>query len=334
MVALVAVMIFWGMATNRSEAATVAFKDVPKEHPYYEVIQEMSKQGFIRGYEDGTFRPNDNITRRHAILLITRVPGVNLKQTTPVKKFNDITKKDPHYNSIMDFQRAGLFEADEKGNFNSNQLITRGEMADILYKAFEIPYKATDVFVDVPYENKHWFSIYSLYSYGITTGDNGYFYPEKALTRAHFAAFMHRAMNHDPNFEAGSISKERKLRTSGKKYTDTGLIIDYYNSSLDVPLPSGETFQSIQEKQEKKRFEILVKENHTGSGSSRILTSTTNSLKEEISNTSEFYGITEQEYIDIINWAIETGEVYDGGNFSLFYGFQSGLLYTSAKRLD
>ena len=61
-------------------AAKVTFSDVENDptvswaKPY---ISEMSELGYIKGYEDGTFKPNNTITKTEALLLLSRMLGVN-----------------------------------------------------------------------------------------------------------------------------------------------------------------------------------------------------------------------------------------------------------------
>lgn len=65
--------------TKADVESTTAFSDVPKTHTYYNVINTMEAQGIISGYADGTFKPNELITRQHAALLINN--AVDLPQT-------------------------------------------------------------------------------------------------------------------------------------------------------------------------------------------------------------------------------------------------------------
>ena len=61
-------------------AAKVTFSDVENDptvswaKPY---ISEMAELGYIKGYEDGTFKPNNTITKTEALLLLSRMLGVN-----------------------------------------------------------------------------------------------------------------------------------------------------------------------------------------------------------------------------------------------------------------
>ena len=51
----------------------ITFKDVATSNKYYNVIQRLTNDGIIVGYEDNTFKGNNNITRAEAASLIKRV---------------------------------------------------------------------------------------------------------------------------------------------------------------------------------------------------------------------------------------------------------------------
>ena len=49
------------------------FTDVSRELWAYEAISVLCTKNIIAGYEDGTFKPNNNITRAEAAALIYRI---------------------------------------------------------------------------------------------------------------------------------------------------------------------------------------------------------------------------------------------------------------------
>ena len=49
------------------------FSDVPASNKYYNIIQRLTNAGIIVGYEDNTFKGNNNITRAEAASMIKRV---------------------------------------------------------------------------------------------------------------------------------------------------------------------------------------------------------------------------------------------------------------------
>lgn len=58
---------------------TVAFgatyTDVAEDSAYYEAVETLNKLGIITGYEDGTFKPEDGVTRAEMAALIARIQG-------------------------------------------------------------------------------------------------------------------------------------------------------------------------------------------------------------------------------------------------------------------
>jgi hypothetical protein len=51
------------------------FKDVPETHWAYKAIEELAEKGIINGYEDGTFKPNEPVTRAEIATIISRLKG-------------------------------------------------------------------------------------------------------------------------------------------------------------------------------------------------------------------------------------------------------------------
>jgi len=212
MAAAVAVPAMVVLMTN-AEAVTVAnakkadFLDVPKSHTYYDIIMKMRDSGYITGYPDGYFRPNQTITRQHAAAMVTR--AVTLPKTVAFSQFNDVPKTHMYANEINALQQAGIFKADNKGKFYPEKLITRAEMAKILAIAFGLEAKVDYSFKDVKDDNEFAPYIKALYSKGVITGyRDGTFKPTEALSRQHYAVMLYRAKNVDKNYVAPPITKE------------------------------------------------------------------------------------------------------------------------------
>ena len=175
------------------------FTDVSKENPYYDIIHTMADSKIISGYEDGSFRGNQAITRKHVASLVNRAKGSSLAVKEKAVDFNDVSRKNPNYHDIRVVQQAGIFSPDSKGNFYPNKVVTRAEMAKVLTIAFDLEAKSVKDFSDVPANHPANHYIRAIYSNGITTGNNGKFLPEESLSRVHYAVFMHRAMNLNEN---------------------------------------------------------------------------------------------------------------------------------------
>lgn len=182
------------MPIQTVEAATYAktFSDVPTSNVYYDIINTMAAKGIINGYEDGTLRPTNEISRKHVAALLSR--SMELKPIRSGFTFKDIPTTHTYYNDIQKLYRAGIIDGDIDGNFNPNQSITRAQMAKVLTIAFDLKITNPHQFPDV--SPNHWSSDYikALYSNGVTTGTDGYFNPNKKVSRQHYAVFLQRAM--------------------------------------------------------------------------------------------------------------------------------------------
>lgn len=314
---------------DASVKAFKTFKDVPKTHQYYVSVMEMAKQGIVYGYTDGTFKPNEPISRKHAAALVNRAKGKSLPQTHKFVKFKDVNEKSPNFEDIKRLQMAGLFTPDAKGNFNPNKPLTRAEMAKILVVAFDLEVKADYDFPDVPKNHPANKYVRALYSNGITKGNDGKFLPNDSLTRGHYSAFMYRIMYLDKNFEAKPIQPGKPTTPpvtkpdpdTGKKYRDNGVVTDNYNRFDDVPKPSGYVEGTFEQQQEKKFNELRVKNVHSSIGAFTLFS---DSSKRIIDYRAKDVGLSSGEFKEVINKAVKTGEVYDGGNFSLYYDFSTG----------
>ena len=53
--------------------ATKTYPDVPADAWYAKAVEFVSDLGLMRGYEDGTFRPNDRLTRAEAAIILKRL---------------------------------------------------------------------------------------------------------------------------------------------------------------------------------------------------------------------------------------------------------------------
>ncbi|RKJ60742.1 S-layer homology domain-containing protein [Butyricicoccus sp. 1XD8-22] len=329
-------------AKEPTVAATKTFKDVTTTHPYYEMISDMTSQGIISGYADGTFKPNENINRQHAALLINN--AVDLETSIPFKAFNDVNSKHPYYQAIRNLQTADLIEADEKGNFNPTKPLTRGEMAKIVATAYDLEVKADYTFEDVEgteYEEY----VKALYSNGLTRGyADGTFKPNAPLTRAHYALFMYQANNLDPSFVAEPIGEEVKESTPIMPSIPASKQLEDYPSEVvvtkdisnwkDLKLPSGNepTVQEITKIQKKQKEiaqelskKILVSaeaylpigKNAMGGTHDEVIARIAKDINKTILETNQ-----------IINYAYGTGEVYEAEKFWLYFDFGSnGISY-------
>ncbi|OFW58886.1 MAG: hypothetical protein A2133_02355 [Actinobacteria bacterium RBG_16_64_13] len=95
--ALTTVVVFAGalVAPRAALAQTAAFSDVPDSHPYHVQIETLAQLGIIAGYSDGTFRPNEPVTRQQFAKMVILAMRISVGEDdkcvfVDVKKSGDI----------------------------------------------------------------------------------------------------------------------------------------------------------------------------------------------------------------------------------------------------
>lgn len=82
---------------------TIDFKDI-SGHRFEKEIIDMANRGIINGYEDNTFRPDNNITRAEFVVIMNaifnRCKDKDLNETA--SKFNDISETNWYYLDVME----------------------------------------------------------------------------------------------------------------------------------------------------------------------------------------------------------------------------------------
>ncbi|WP_341301325.1 InlB B-repeat-containing protein [Lysinibacillus sp. FSL H8-0500] len=169
---------------------TVTFSDIQR-HWAQEMIEELATEGIIQGFEDGTFRPNESISRMHVAALLTR--AFSFEQVREGHDFKDVSLTHPYYEAIMTLQQAGIVDG-TNGAFLPNEKMTRAQLAKVLVGLMGRTPEGTSSFTDV--DQKHWSAGYIavLEQEGIALGDNGKFRPNDPVTRAQFVTFLYRVM--------------------------------------------------------------------------------------------------------------------------------------------
>ncbi|WP_312123970.1 InlB B-repeat-containing protein [Lysinibacillus boronitolerans] len=174
----------------QSKPSVVTFEDI-ENHWAQDMIEALATQGIIKGYEDGTFRPNESISRQHVASLFTR--AFEFEVIRPTAAFSDVAPNHMYYDAIMTLQQAGIIDGAD-GAFRPTDNITRAQLAKILANTLQLKSEGKSSFKDV--DSNHWSVGYiaALERAEITLGDNGKFHPEASVTRAQLAVFIYRAM--------------------------------------------------------------------------------------------------------------------------------------------
>lgn len=153
---------------------------------------------YASGYEDGTFRPNNNITRCELAAMIARlINGDDIADGSYVSSFPDVAA-DAWANKYIGFlEDKGILSGYEDGTFRPYNTITRGEMCAVIARAQKYDIiSVDDMFTDVT--DADWAKDYitTLASMNIVSGYDGtLFGTYSPLTRAETVAIINRVLD-------------------------------------------------------------------------------------------------------------------------------------------
>ena len=115
------------------------FKDVPSSHTFYKAILWAYQNGITKGYPDGTFGIDRNVTRGESMMFLWRLKGKPEPMPALKSPFSDVPKNHTFYKAILwGYQKkvtTGYTSGPKKGTFGINENCTRGQIVTFLYRA-------------------------------------------------------------------------------------------------------------------------------------------------------------------------------------------------------
>ena len=183
-----------------------AFSDVGDDHWAAPGITRWSENGIVNGYEDGSFRPSQIITRGEMAALLS---GVFSWNDTAENSFSDLPADRWYTGYMLKAAAAGVMQG-SGGMARPEAAITRQEAAVMYYRAFGLTAVESEMrFPDsdrvAPWAQE---AVNTLLAMGWIQGtETGAFEPEKLLTRAQ-AVTMLDNMVADYIDRPGAIQRE------------------------------------------------------------------------------------------------------------------------------
>lgn len=101
------------------------FSDVPADNQYYNAISEISELGIATGYDDGTFKPENNITKAELAVMIARLTPYDFFDSTQYPQlFKDVPAEHWAYPYISKAAYCGVFSTFENTPYSDENLGT------------------------------------------------------------------------------------------------------------------------------------------------------------------------------------------------------------------
>ena len=209
-----------------------AFPDVAEDHWAAKQIQELHERGIVVGYPDGTFQPDDNVTRaEYASMVIKALGQQDISVAQPVA-FTDITEDFWAYDVI---QKALYFDLltyeDATGTFRPDDSVSRAESITMAVNALttqeisaEKAFEALKFYKDAAYIPQSFLipaGKASIINLLVTapTADGKMIEATRPATRAEISAIIYRMI------EEARLNPNAKLAEVMRKKTGEGFVI-------------------------------------------------------------------------------------------------------------
>ncbi|MEX2504082.1 MAG: S-layer homology domain-containing protein, partial [Egicoccus sp.] len=179
------------LAMSITVAGSAVFSDVGLDSTHGLAISRLKALAISQGYDDGTYRPAESITRAQMAAFLARTLG--LDTDTATTDLSDVAGV--HAGAIAAILDAEVASGYADGTFKPTEFVTRGQMAAFLANAAGLDPIAEGELSDVT--GTHAGAIYAVIESGIANGHtNGMFRPGEYVDRAQMATFIVNLVDH------------------------------------------------------------------------------------------------------------------------------------------
>lgn len=176
-----------------------------RSHWAHEAIDKAVVSGWVKGYGDDSFRPNNNVTRGQFVTFLGRAADIDLSQYEG-HSFEDVAADSFCAKYVQWASENGIVNGYEDGLFRPERNITREQIAKIMTRF--LAYCGFDVSGEFSIEDfeiadadtiSDWADEYVAFCYAkkLLLGKNGSFEPKRTATRAEACTVLVRMMDYD-----------------------------------------------------------------------------------------------------------------------------------------
>lgn len=218
---------FYGWYLTKSGSTytfTAMWSKSASDVPY--MLNGEDHYAYIKGYPNGSFKPNATITRAETAAIFYRLLTDTTRKayTTTYNAFKDVPAKAWYNTAVSTMAKLGIVTGDANGYFRPSDPITRAEIAAMIARCDGSYYGSSYTnFSDV---KGHWAASYiaRAYELGWINGYGTTYAPDKYITRAETVAILNRVLNRAPQNTSDLLSGRNT-------FSDVGAASWYY---LDV----------------------------------------------------------------------------------------------------
>ncbi|WP_106496170.1 5'-nucleotidase C-terminal domain-containing protein [Lentibacillus sp. Marseille-P4043] len=201
---------FTGSTLTAAAAASMAFvpvasaetpdgyTDVAKGDSHYDAIMALTKDGIVKGFEDGSFGQWQNINRQQVAVILYEAFNLTPPEDMDsiLESYDDVDSDHLYAKQIAAVTETGIFKGSD-GSFAPDEKITREQVASVILLAENLAdYHAIDG-KDINLENvgeSHKERVQILADLAITNQTDD-FRPHEDITRGAFSTLFYKLMN-------------------------------------------------------------------------------------------------------------------------------------------
>ena len=181
-----------------ARAAGTAFSDVPRDHWAAAEIGAFAERGVVNGKPDGTFAPEEKVTREQAVKLMALTFPEKVQPDFAAPAYSDVDNA--RWSAPLIARWGGALPGSGSGTFAPERPATREEMAVALARVLGLTAEdrnyAKKTFADgASIASSHLELVSAAVEAGLVTGlPDGSFGPGKSISRAETVVLLDRAV--------------------------------------------------------------------------------------------------------------------------------------------
>jgi uncharacterized protein YkwD len=201
------IILSWSLIqfSHWSLPALAAFSDVPDNHPYATAVEFVRSKGIVKGYEDGTYRPNNTINRAEftKILIETIFDKATIDgclADNPIL-FTDVKKTDWFAPYVCVAKLYLIITGYPDGSFKPGSNINHAESAKIFVISIDLP--VTNISGD-----QAWYEAYTQTLTILNAIPKSVLSASHTLTRGEMADTIYKLKDHIDEIDSVSVITE------------------------------------------------------------------------------------------------------------------------------
>jgi hypothetical protein len=231
------------------------FPDVPPSHTFYDYIERLHELGIASGFSDGTYRPDQALSRGAVAKLIVRARGEDPEYTDGRQSFPDVPPDHVFYPYIERLYELGCICGYSDGTFRPDDPVSRGQIAKMVVGCLPDLADLMPTFYDVLRDHPLNSYVESIAERGITDGCSAsppLFCPDDDLTRGQAAKFIIRGLGEEPHYTDGQrpfsdVGPDHTFYAYIRRLKELGISDGYSDGTYrpDQPITRGEIAKLI-----------------------------------------------------------------------------------------